>query len=137
MLKYGELEVELTPQGTLAERMRAGAAGIPAFYTSAAVGTPLAEGKEVREFDGREYLLEKALVADFALVRAYTADHLGNLTYNKTARNFSPIMAMAARTTVVQARRVVEAGELDPEVIVTPGIFVSAATKIWPFRSRA
>lgn len=126
----GTIELELTPQGTLAERIRAGGAGIPAFYTPAAVGTPLAEGKEVREFDGRPYLLERWLKADFALVRCEVADRMGNLTYNKTARNFSPLMCMAAKTTIVQARRVVEPGEIDPEHVVTPGIFVDRVVEV-------
>lgn len=130
LYRAGKIELELVPQGTLAERIRAGAAGIPAFYTPTAVGTPLADGKEAREFDGRTYLLEHALKADFALVRAEVADKAGNLTFNKTARNFGPIMAMNAKTTIVQAKRVVEAGELDPEVIVTPGIFVDRVVEV-------
>ncbi|HLG73944.1 MAG TPA: CoA transferase subunit A [Chloroflexota bacterium] len=120
----GEIELELVPQGTLIERIRAGGAGIPAFYTPTAVGTPLAEGKEERAFDGRTYLLERALTADFALIRAHKADSWGNLTYRKTARNFNPMMATAARMTIVEAEEVVPAGSLDPESIVTPGIFV-------------
>jgi 3-oxoadipate CoA-transferase alpha subunit len=116
--------LELVPQGTLAERIRAGGAGIPAFYTPTSAGTPLAEGKEVREFDGRKYVLEHALRADVALVKAERADRFGNLVYNKTARNFAPIMCMAAETTIVQVRQIVPAGEIDPEVVVTPGIFV-------------
>ena len=130
MYRAGEIELELVPQGTLAERMRAGAAGIPAFYTPTAAGTPLAEGKEVRVFDGREYVMERALKADFALVRCDTADHLGNLTFNKTARNFGPVMCMAATTTIVSARRVVLAGGIDPECVVTPGIFVDRVVEI-------
>lgn len=130
LYRAGKIELELVPQGTLAERIRAGGAGIPAFYTPAAVGTPLAEGKEVREFDGRPYLLERWLKADFALVRCEVADRMGNLTYNKTARNFGPLMCMAAKTTIVQARRVVEPGEIDPEHVVTPGIFVDRVVEV-------
>jgi 3-oxoadipate CoA-transferase alpha subunit len=130
LYRAGRIELELVPQGTLAERIRAGGAGIPAFYTPAAVGTPLAEGKESRELDGRTYLLEQWLKADFALVRCETADRMGNLTYNKTARNFSPLMCMAAKTTIVQARRIVEAGEIDPEHVVTPGIFVDRIVEV-------
>ncbi len=126
----GEIELELVPQGTLAERIRAGGAGIPAFFTPASVGTPLAEGKETREFDGQTYVMEKAIVADFALVRAHTADRYGNLTYNKTARNFGPIMSTGARKTIVQAERIVELGEIDPEIVVTPGIFVQRVVHI-------
>ena len=120
----GTISLELVPQGTLAERIRAGGAGIPAVFTPAGIGTILAEGKEQRVFNGRPYLLETSLAADFALIKAQCADRHGNLVYNKTARNFAPIMAMAARTTIVQASE--EAGDfgLDPESIVTPGIFV-------------
>lgn len=124
LYRAGRIDLELVPQGTLAERIRAGGAGIPAFYTPTAVGTPLAEGKEHRCFAGREYLLEHAIIADLALIRAAAADWHGNLLYNKTARNFSPLMATAARTTVVQADEVVPPGALDPETVVTPGIFV-------------
>jgi len=130
LYKAGEIELELVPQGTLAERMRAGAAGIPAFYTPTAVGTPQAEGKESREFDGREYVMERALKADFALIKCETADRLGNLTFNKTARNFNPVMAMAARKTIVQAHRIVEPGEIDPEHVVTPGVFVDVVVEV-------
>ena len=130
MYRAGELELELVPQGTLAERLRSAGAGIPAFYTPTAVDTPLAEGKERREFGGRPYVLEYALKADFALVRCDTADTLGNLTYNKTARNFGPVMCMAAETTIVQARRVMAPGEIDPEHVVTPGIFVDRVVEI-------
>lgn len=130
LYRAGEIELELVPQGTLAERIRAGGAGIPAFYTPAAVGTVLAQGKESRDFDGRSYLLERWLKADFALIKAEVADRLGNLVFHKTARNFSPIMAMAAKHTIVQARRVVEPGEIDPEVVVTPGIFVQAVVQV-------
>jgi 3-oxoadipate CoA-transferase alpha subunit len=120
----GTIELELVPQGTLAERMRAAGAGIPAFYTPTGVGTRIAEGKEVREFEGRQYVLERALHAEFALVKAYKADTMGNLVYRYTARNFNPLMASAARITIAEVDEIVEAGELDPEVIVTPGIFV-------------
>ncbi len=120
----GEIELELVPQGTLAERIRAGGAGVPAFYTATSVGTPLAEGKEVRSIDGRDYVLEYGLKADFSLIKCLRADRYGNLVYNKTARNFAPIMAMAAETTIVQTKEFVNAGEIDPEVVVTPGIFV-------------
>jgi 3-oxoadipate CoA-transferase alpha subunit len=126
----GDIELELVPQGTLAERIRAGGAGIPAFYTATAVGTPLAEGKEVRNFDGRDYVLEHGLKADFALIKCARADRYGNLVYNKTARNFGPIMAMAANTTIVQTGAQVEVGEIDPEIIVTPGIFVDRIVTI-------
>jgi 3-oxoacid CoA-transferase A subunit len=120
----GGVELEAVPQGTLAERIRAGGAGIPAFYTPTGVGTPVADDKETREFDGRTYLMERALKADFAFIRAYKADRHGNLIYRKTGRNFNETMAMAARTTIAEVEQVVEAGELDPEQIVTPGIFV-------------
>jgi len=119
-----QIELELTPQGTLAERLRAGGAGVAGFYTPTAAGTDLARGKETRIFGDREYLLELAIRADFALIKAEKADRWGNLVYNKAARNFSPVMAMAAEVTVVQARRLCEPGELDPETIVTPSIFV-------------
>jgi len=124
LYKKGEIELELVPQGTLAERIRAGGAGVPAFYTATSVGTPLAEGKEVRNINGRDYVLEYGLTADFALIKSLKADRYGNLMYNKTARNFAPVMAMAAETTIVQTKEFVKAGELDPEVVVTPGIFV-------------
>lgn len=120
----GELEVELTPQGTLAERMRAGGAGIPGFYTATGVGTPIAEGKEVKVFDGKEYILEKGIVADFALVKAWKADKLGNLVFRKTSRNFNPLAAMAGKITIAEVEEIVEAGELDPDHIHTPGVFV-------------
>jgi 3-oxoacid CoA-transferase subunit A len=120
----GDIALELNPQGTLAERIRAGGAGIPAFYTPAGVGTVVAEGKEVREFEGRRYLLERGLVADFALVKAWKGDRRGNLVYRKTARNFNPMMATAAKITIAEVEELVEPGELDPEAIVTPGIFV-------------
>jgi len=130
LYRAGEIELELVPQGTLAERIRAGGAGIPAFYTATTVGTPLAEGKEVRVFNGREYVMEPGLMADFALIKCKKADHYGNLIYNKTARNFSPIMATAAKVTIVQTQEVVQAGDLDPEVIVTPGIFVHRLVEV-------
>jgi len=120
----GELEVELVPQGTLAERVRAGAFGIGGFYTPTGVGTPIAEGKETRVLDGKEYLLEKPLRGDFAIVRAWKADLWGNLVFRKTARNFSPLMAMAARCTIAEAEHVVAVGELDPDQIHVPSIFV-------------
>ncbi len=120
----GELEVELVPQGTLAERMRAAGAGIPGFYTPTGVGTPIAEGKETREFDGRTYLLERALGGDFALVKAWRGDALGNLVYRDTARNFNPLAAMAGKVTIAEVEELVEVGELDPNQIHTPGIFV-------------
>ncbi len=125
LYKAGEIELELVPQGTLAERIRAAGAGIPAFYTPTTVGTVLAEGKETREFDGRTSVMEPWLQADFALIKCEAADPLGNLTFNKTARNFSPIMCMAATTTIVQTKQMVEAGDIDPETVVTPGIFVN------------
>lgn len=120
----GEIELELVPQGTLAERLRAGGAGIPAFYTPTSVGTPLEKGKEVRDFNGVKYVLEYGLKADFALVKCKTADRYGNLLYNKTARNFGPVMCMSAKSAIVQASEIVEIGEIDPEAVVTPGIFV-------------
>ncbi len=120
----GELEVELVPQGTLAERIRAGGAGIPGFYTATGVGTPIAEGKETKEFDGKTYLLERGIVGDFALVKAWKADTLGNLVYRKTARNFNPLAAMAGKITIAEVEEIVEPGELDPDEIHTPGIFV-------------
>jgi 3-oxoacid CoA-transferase subunit A len=124
MVIAGKLKVTLVPQGTLAERIRAGGAGIPAFYTPAGIGTLVAEGKEVREFNGRGYLLEHALTADFALVKAWRGDRLGNLVYRKTARNFNPMMASAARITIAEVEELVEPDELDPDRIVTPGIYV-------------
>ena len=130
LYKEGRIELELVPQGTLAERIRAAGAGIPAFYTPTTVGTVLAEGKETREFDGREYVMEPWLKADYALVKCETADPLGNLTYNKTARNFSPMMCMAAMTTIVQTKNLVAAGEIDPEHVITPGIFVSRVVEV-------
>ncbi len=120
----GELAVELCPQGTLAERIRAGGAGIPAFYTPTGVGTLVADGKEVREFDGRRFVLERALIGDFALVKAWKADRLGNLVYKATARNFNPMMATAGRITIAEVEELVEVGELHPDEVHTPGIFV-------------
>lgn len=120
----GELEVELTPQGTLAERIRAGGAGIPGFYTATGVGTPIEEGKETKEFDGKKYLLERGIVGDFALVKAWKADPLGNLVFRKTARNFNPLAAAAGRITIAEVEEIVEPGELDPDEIHTPGIYV-------------
>lgn len=126
----GQIQLELVPQGTLAERIRAGGAGIPAFYTPTSYGTDLAKGKPVAEFDGRHYVQERWLKADFALIKAELADPLGNLTYRKAARNFSPLMAAAAAVTVVQARRVVAAGEIDPEQVITPGLFVTHVVEV-------
>jgi 3-oxoacid CoA-transferase subunit A len=125
----GKLSVTLIPQGTLAERIRAGGAGIPAFYTPAGVGTIVAEGKEVREFNGRHYLLERALTADFALVKAWRGDRMGNLVYRKTARNFNPMMAAAAAVTIAEVEELVEPGELDPDSVMTPGIYVQRVVK--------
>ena len=121
----GELEVELNPQGTFAERVRAGGAGIPAFYVPAAVGTPLAEGKEVRVFNGREYLMETGLQADFAIIYAWKGDKYGNLVYRKTARNFNPLMATAATVTIAEVEHLVEPGEIEPDQVHTPGIYVN------------
>jgi 3-oxoacid CoA-transferase subunit A len=120
----GELAVELTPQGTLAEKMRAGGAGIPAFFTATGVGTPVGEGKEVRTFNGREYLLEEGIQGDFAIIKAWKADKYGNLVYRKTARNFNPMAATAGKITVVEVEEIVEPGELDPDQIHTSGIYV-------------
>jgi 3-oxoacid CoA-transferase subunit A len=120
----GELELEFTPQGTLAERLRAGGSGIPAFFTKAGVGTIVAEGKEVREFDGHQYIMERALVPEVSLVKAEVADRSGNLMFSKTARNFNPPVAMAGKLTVVEVERIVENGELEPENIHLPGIYV-------------
>lgn len=120
----GELEVELVPQGTLAERIRAGGAGIPAFYTPAGVGTPIAEGGETRVFEGKEYLLERGLKADFSLVKARRGDALGNLQYSRTARNFNPMMAAAGRVTIAEVETLAEVGEIDPDQVHTPSIYV-------------
>ncbi len=120
----GEIKVTLVPQGTLAEQIRAGGAGIPAFYTPAGVGTVVADGKETRVFGNREYLLERALTADFALIKAWKGDRMGNLVYRKTARNFNPVMATAAKITIAEVEQLVEPGELAPDQVITPGIFV-------------
>jgi 3-oxoacid CoA-transferase subunit A len=120
----GELDLEFNPQGTLAERIRAGGAGIPAFYTKTGVGTLVAEGKEIREFDGEKYVMERGLVADLAIIHAWKGDTEGNLVYRKTARNFNPIMATAARVTVAEVEHLVEPGQIDPDHVHTPGIFV-------------
>lgn len=121
----GELEVELTPQGTLAEKLRAGGAGIPAFYTATGVGTVIAEGKDVREFNGKSYILEESLTADVALVKAYKADKAGNLIFRKTAQNFNPVCAMAGKVTIAEVEEIVEIGALDPDEIHLPGIYVN------------
>jgi 3-oxoadipate CoA-transferase alpha subunit len=126
----GEIELELVPQGTLAERIRAGGAGIPAFYTPTGFGTELAEGKVIAGFDGRSYVQERWLKADFAIVKAELGDTYGNLTYNKAGRNFNPLMCMAAKTTIAQVSKIVAAGEIDPEQVVTPGIFVNGVVEI-------
>jgi len=121
----GELEVELTPQGTLAEKLRAGGAGIPAFFTQTGVGTLIAEGKEEREFNGKTYIMEESLTADISLVKAYKADKAGNLVFRKTAQNFNPVCAMAGKITVAEVEQIVEIGELDPDAIHLPGIYVN------------
>ncbi|GAK69770.1 3-oxoacid CoA-transferase subunit A [Agrobacterium rubi] len=126
----GQIELELVPQGTLAERIRAGGAGIPAFYTPTAYGTELAEGKPIAEFDGRHYVQERWLKADFAIVKAHLGDTHGNLTYNKAGRNFNPLMCMAAATTIAQVSRIVPPGSIDPEQVITPGIFVDGVVQI-------
>ncbi len=120
----GELEIEFNPQGTLAERIRAGGAGVPAFFTKTGVGTLIAEGKDVREFDGERYVMERGIVADLSIVHAYMADTEGNLAYRKTARNFNPIMATAAKVTVAEVEHLVQPGDINPDHIVTPGIYV-------------
>ena len=130
LYREGRIELEIVPQGTLAERIRSAGAGIPAFYTPTSVGTVLAEGKEFREFGGRGYVLEPWLKADFALIKCEVADPIGNLTYNKTARNFSPLMCMAAKTTIVQTRKLVARGDIDPEHVITPGIFVNRIVEV-------
>ncbi|MBE8474791.1 3-oxoacid CoA-transferase subunit A [Streptomyces justiciae] len=130
LYRAGKIELEVVPQGNLAERMRAAGAGIGAFYCPTAVGTPLAEGKEVREIDGRTYLLEYPIKGDYALIGAHVADTLGNLVYRRTARNFGPVMATAATTTIVQVDQVVEAGKLDPEAVVTPSIYVDRIVQV-------
>ena len=128
--RAGEIELELVPQGNLAERIRAAGAGIGGFFTPTAYGTPLAEGKETRVIDGRGYVFETPIHADFALVKALKADKKGNLVYRKTARNFGPIMAAAAKNAIVQVREIVETGDLDPETIVTPGIYVNSLVQV-------
>jgi 3-oxoadipate CoA-transferase alpha subunit len=130
LYRKGEIELELVPQGTLAERIRAGGAGIPAFYTPTSVNTPLAAGKELRQFNKQSYVLEYGIRADFSLVKCRIADRYGNLVYNKTARNFGPVMCTAAQTTLVQARKIVAPGEIDPECVITPGIFVKRVVEI-------
>jgi 3-oxoacid CoA-transferase subunit A len=125
----GELELEFCPQGTLAERVRAGGAGIPAFYTPTGVGTLVAEGKDIREFEGRPYVMERGITGEFALVRAWKADTFGNLVFRKTARNFNPMMATAGKITVVEVEEIVPVGELDPDQIHTPGIYVQRIVK--------
>jgi 3-oxoacid CoA-transferase subunit A len=128
----GELELEFNPQGTLAERMRAGGAGIPAFFTPAGVGTVVAEGKEIREFDGRQFVMERGIVADLALVKAWKADECGNLVSRKTARNFNPMVAACGRFTVAEVEEIVPVGSLDPDQIATPGIYVDRIVKTVP-----
>ena len=130
LYRAGKIKLEIVPQGTIAERIRAAACGIPAFFTPTSVGTRLGEGKETREFDGRLYVMERALHADVALIQAWRADRWGNLCYRGTGRNFNPVMAMAASLTVVQTRHMAELGELDPESIHTPGIFVNRVVRI-------
>ena len=132
----GELELEFNPQGTLAERIRAGGAGIPAFYTKTGVGTLIAEGKEVKEFDGEKYIMERGLFADLAIVHAWKGDTAGNLIYRKTARNFNPMMATAAKVTVAEVEHLVPAGELDPDHIHTPGIFVKRIIEVGTGKKR-
>jgi len=130
LYRADRIELEVVPQGTLAERMRAAGAGIPGFFTATAVGTKLAEGKEHRDFDGRQYVLEKALFGDVALIEAWEADRWGNLTYRSSARNFNPIMAMAATLTIAQAQHVVQLGAINPEQVVTPGILVNRVVHV-------
>lgn len=132
----GDLELELNPQGTLAERIRAGGAGIPAFYTKTGVGTVVADGKEVRKFNGEEYLMEHSLFADIAIVKAQKADTAGNLIYNKTARNFNPIMATAAKVTIAEVEEIVAVGDIDPDSVHTPGIFVQRVFKAQNLQKR-
>ena len=130
MYRAGKVALDIVPQGTLAERIRAAGAGVPAFYTPTTVNTVLAEGKEHREFDGRTYVLEPWLKADYALIKCELADTLGNLMFNKTARNFSPLMCMAASTTIVQTKKLVGRGDINPEHVVTPGIFVNRVVEV-------
>lgn len=132
----GELEIEFNPQGTLAERIRAGGAGIPAFYTRTGVGTVVAQGKETREFNGKTYVMETGLFADLAIIKGWKADTSGNLCYRKTARNFNPVMATAARTTIAEVEEVVEEGQLNPDMIHTPGVYVSRAFRGEHFEKR-
>jgi 3-oxoacid CoA-transferase subunit A len=132
----GELDLEFNPQGTLAERIRAGGAGVPAFFTKTGVGTLIAEGKEIREFDGETYVMERGLVADLAIVHAWTGDREGNLAYRKTARNFNPVMATAGRITVAEVEHLVEPGEIEPDHIHTPGIFVQRIVRPASFEKR-
>src|SRR5206468_13079839 len=132
----GELELEFNPQGTLAERIRAGGAGIPAFFTKTGVGTLVAEGKELREFDGDTYVMEKGIVADLSIVHAWKGDREGNLVYRKTARNFNPVMATAGKVTVAEVEHLVEPGEIDPDHIHTPGIFVQRLVCSPPYETR-
>jgi len=132
----GELELEFNPQGTLAERIRAGGAGIPAFFTKTGIGTLVAEGKEIRDFDGESYVMERGLVADLAIIHAWKADREGNLVYRKTARNFNPVMATAANVTVVEVEHLVEPGAIDPDQIHTPGIFVKRLVRCPPYEKR-
>ena len=126
----GEIELEVVPQGTLAERIRASGSGIPAFYTATAVGTPLAKGKEEKVFNNKKYILEEALSADFAFIKADVADRYGNLTFNKTARNFNPIMCMAAKQSLIQTKKIIEPDETNPEHVITPGIFVQKIIQV-------
>jgi 3-oxoacid CoA-transferase subunit A len=128
----GQLEVELIPQGTLAERIRAGGAGIPAFFTATGVGTLVAEGKEVKEFDGRRYVMERGIVGDFALIKAFMGDRFGNLVFRKTARNFNPMMATAGRVTIAEVEHLVEPGEIEPDHVHTPAIFVQRIFQCQP-----
>lgn len=130
LYKSGDIELELVPQGTLAERIRAGGAGIPAFYTATSIHTPLSEGKEIREINKEKYVLEYALKADFALIKSNTADRYGNLTYHATARNFGPIMCSASKTAIVQTKSIVELGTINPEHVITPGIFVQRIIEV-------
>jgi 3-oxoadipate CoA-transferase alpha subunit len=130
LYREGRIELEIVPQGTMAERMRAAGAGIPAFYTATSHGTLLAKGKEEREFDGRHYVMERALKADVALIEAWEADRWGNLTYNLSGRNFNPVMAMAADLTIAQVQHIVELGAIDPEKVATPGIFVNRVVRV-------
>jgi 3-oxoadipate CoA-transferase alpha subunit len=132
LYRAGKIELELVPQGNLAERMRAAGAGIGAFYCPTGVGTPIAEGRETRQINGREYVLEYPIHGDVALIRAHRADRLGNLVYRKTARNFGPVMAAAARITIAQVSQIDEIGELDPETIVTPSIYVNRLVEVAP-----